>query len=48
MNPSVFDVPNHSRYFEDYVPGSVFEFGTSPVDGTEIHSQNDLTRRRST
>jgi acyl dehydratase len=38
MNPSAFDVPNHPRYFEDYVPGSIFEFGTSPVDGTEVHS----------
>ncbi len=38
MNPSAFDVPNHTRYFEDYVPGSIFEFGTSSVDGTEVHS----------
>jgi hypothetical protein len=37
MNPSAFDAPNHSRSFEDYVPGSIFEFGTSSLDGTVVH-----------
>jgi acyl dehydratase len=29
-------VPNTERYFEDYVPGSVFEYGTIAVTQAEI------------
>jgi acyl dehydratase len=31
-----FDVPPEDRYFEDYTPGHVFEFGTISVHESEI------------
>jgi acyl dehydratase len=31
-----FSVPIHDRYFEDYVPGSVFEYGPIPVTESEV------------
>lgn len=31
-----FDVPRDARYFEDYVPGSCFQFG-----GVEVH-ENEI------
>jgi acyl dehydratase len=30
------DIPAKQRYFEDYVPGSVYEFGARPVGEEEI------------
>jgi acyl dehydratase len=36
MSASSFMVPNTERYFEDYVPGSVFEYGTIAVTQAEI------------
>jgi acyl dehydratase len=36
MSPSHFALPAEDRYFEDYVPGSVFEFGEIRVDEAEI------------
>ena len=30
------DIPAEKRYFEDYIPGSVYEFGTKLVDENEI------------
>jgi acyl dehydratase len=36
MSASSFTVPNTERYFEDYVPGSVFEYGTISVTEAEI------------
>jgi acyl dehydratase len=34
--PSDFAVPPDDRYFEDYIPGSVFEYGVIRVDEAEI------------
>ena len=34
--PQEFSVPIDDRYFEDYVPGSVFEYGPIPVSEAEI------------
>jgi hypothetical protein len=31
-----FPMPREQRYFEDYIAGSVFEYGSIPVDATEI------------
>ncbi len=31
-----FPVPIDERYFEDYVPGSVFEYGSIPVEEAEV------------
>ncbi len=31
-----FQVPIDQRYFEDYVPGSVYEFGSASVNAAEI------------
>src|SRR5260370_34898495 len=31
-----FPVPIEERYFEDYVPGSVFEYGSLPVEEAEV------------
>ncbi|MBV8904729.1 MAG: MaoC family dehydratase [Acidobacteriia bacterium] len=31
-----FEAPPNSRYFEDYVPGRIYEFGTIPVSEAEI------------
>ena len=36
MNRSTFSVPVGDRYFEDYEPGTVHEFGTIAVEETEI------------
>src|SRR5262249_47958007 len=36
MSLSHFAVPAEDRYFEDYVPGSAFEFGEVRVDQAEI------------
>jgi acyl dehydratase len=36
MNRSTFSVPVEDRYFEDYEPGTVHEFGTIAVEETEI------------
>lgn len=36
VNRSTFSVPVEDRYFEDYEPGTVHEFGTIAVDETEI------------
>jgi acyl dehydratase len=34
--PREFSVPINDRYFEDYISGSVFEFGSIPVSEAEI------------
>ena len=36
MNKSTFSSPPDNRYFEDYVPGSVHEFGSITVDEQEV------------
>jgi acyl dehydratase len=36
MPESVFTVPIDDRYFEDYVPGSVYEFGSIRVEERDI------------
>ena len=36
MNASTFATPPANRYFEDYVAGSVHEFGSIAVDETEV------------
>jgi acyl dehydratase len=36
MNKSTFSSPPDDRYFEDYVPGSVHEFGSITVDEQEV------------
>jgi acyl dehydratase len=36
MNPRDFPVPIDKRYFEDYVPGSVFEYGTLTVNQADM------------
>lgn len=36
MSATEFAVPVADRYFEDYVPGAVFEYGQIPVTETEI------------
>ena len=36
MRGGDFAVPVDQRYFEDYVPGSVFEYGTIMVDQADI------------
>jgi acyl dehydratase len=36
MTYSLFSVPIDERYFEDYIPGSVYEFGSITVDEEEI------------
>src|SRR6266478_1120450 len=36
MTPSDFAVPAEHRYFEHYVPGSVYEYGEIRVDEAEI------------
>ena len=38
MSKSSFATPSENRYFEDYVPGSVHEFGSIPVELEEIIS----------
>ncbi len=36
MKYSTFDVPIEDRYFEDYIPGSVYKFGSYKVSEQEI------------
>ncbi len=36
MSSDAFAAPRHARYFEDYVPGSVHEFGRISVDQDEV------------
>ena len=36
MNRSIFTVPLEDRYFEDYKPGTVYEFGTIAVEEPDI------------
>jgi len=36
MNKSSFHQPPENRYFEDYVPGAVHEFGSVVVDEEEV------------
>jgi acyl dehydratase len=36
MNATVFSVPINERYFEDYVPGPVFEYGPIAVTEAEV------------
>jgi acyl dehydratase len=36
MNRSLLDIPAEERFFEDYVAGSVYEFGTVKVEENEI------------
>jgi len=36
MNATVFSVPINERYFEDYVPGPVFEYGPISVTEAEV------------
>lgn len=36
MNETMFTTPPDKRYFEDYVPGSVHEFGSIAVDEQEV------------
>ena len=36
MTPSAFSVPSANRYFEDYEPGLVYEFGSVVMDEDEI------------
>jgi acyl dehydratase len=36
MGIAQFSVPRHERHFEDYVPGSVYEFGTIRLEEGEI------------
>ena len=36
MSPTDFAVPVEDRYFENYVPGAVYEYGRIPVTEAEI------------
>jgi acyl dehydratase len=36
MNRSLLDIPAEERFFEDYVAGSVYEFGSVKVEENEI------------
>jgi len=36
MTTSTFTVPGQERFFEDYLPGSVYEYGSVRVEQTEI------------
>ncbi len=36
MNGSLLDIPAEKRFFEDYVEGSVYEFGSVKVEKKEI------------
>ena len=36
MPVSIFSVPAEQRYFEDYAPGAVFEFGSTRVTEDEV------------
>ena len=36
MQPATFAQPRHDRYFEDYAPGAVYEFGSVTVTQAEI------------
>ena len=57
MDNSVFGVPSEERYFEDYIPGSVYTFGSLTVTQEEMiafakrydpqvfHTDPDVARR---
>ena len=36
MSHSLLDIPQQQRYFDDYIPNSVYEFGKVTVDEAEI------------
>ena len=36
MNGSLLDIPAEERFFEDYIAGSVYEFGSVKVEENEI------------
>jgi acyl dehydratase len=36
MRNSTFAVPAEKRYFEDYIPGSIYEFGSIAVEQDEV------------
>ena len=36
MPATTFSVPADARYFEDYVPGAVFEFGAMPISEDDV------------
>jgi len=36
VTPDSFAVPRYNRYFEDYTPGHVYEFGTITVNEAQI------------
>ncbi len=36
MRPATFSIPPEERYFEDYVPGMAYEFGSLRVDRDEM------------
>lgn len=38
MSTQTFSTSTHDRYFEDYVPGAVYEFGSIAVDQDEVIS----------
>ena len=38
MKPDIFVTPIDQRYFEDYIPGGVYEFGCIAVEDAEIIS----------
>jgi acyl dehydratase len=38
MKPGTFTTPIDQRFFEDYSPGAVYEFGSIPVEEAEIVS----------
>ncbi len=38
MVQDAFAAPVEQRYFEDYIPGAVYEFGSIPVEAAEIIS----------
>ncbi len=38
MKPTAFTIPIDQRYFEDYTPGAVYEFGSIGVEEAEVIS----------
>jgi acyl dehydratase len=38
MKPEIFATPIDQRFFEDYIPGAVYEFGSISVEEAEIIS----------
>jgi len=37
MSLSIFSLPSAERYFEDYVAGSIYEYGPASVDASEAY-----------